>query len=659
VERHRIADFKPAIAVGPEAIGMGEPSTVDVASGASTAPRPGRDRRDFYALTLGCVGVVYGDIGTSPIYALRESLRHLHGGDFNRTEVIGVVSLLIWALIVVVTLKYVIFLMRADNKGEGGTLSLLALVEGAMGRRTGFVFALGAAGAALFFGDAIITPAISVLSAVEGLEVMTPAVSPWVIPVTVIVLAVLFTVQANGTGAVAVWFGPITAVWFLVLAGTGLAHLADDPGVLHAFDPRFALRFLAGAHGLALVVLGSVFLAVTGAEALYADMGHFGRRPIRVAWLGFVFPALTLHYLGQGAFLLARPDAIENPLFLMTPSWALVPMVLLATLATVIASQAVISGAYSLTRQAIRLGLLPRFEVRHTSETQRDQIYMPRINRMLFFGVVLLVVTFRTSSDLAAAYGIAVTGSMIVTSALAAFMLRHVRHWPWWGALAVVLPLVAIEGVFLVANLTKVVDGGWLPIGLAIGLMVVMWTWSRGSAIVLERIRRESVPLVDFVRMIGRSHPFRPEGMAVFLTLDPETAPTAALHNLKHNQVLHSRNLVLNVRTARQPYVADEEKLKITVLSDDFTLVIVTFGYAETPDIPLALTLLRKEGIKFDIMKTTFFVGRRSFKTSTRSDMPAWQDRLFVRLAAEASDATDFYRIPSGRVVELGQQIHV
>ncbi|WP_333825175.1 potassium transporter Kup [Pinisolibacter sp.] len=638
---------------------MREPTTGDTAPQASADPSAPQEQSRFFALTLGSIGVVYGDIGTSPLYALRESLRHLHGGGFDRPEVLGVVSLLIWALIVVVTLKYVLFLLRADNRGEGGTLSLLALVEGAMGRRTPFVFALAAAGAAMFFGDAIITPAISVLSAVEGLEVATPAVTPWVIPVTVLVLAVLFSVQASGTASVAAWFGPITAVWFVVLAVSGIVHLADDPGVLHALDPRFALRFLADARGLALIVLGSVFLAVTGAEALYADMGHFGRRPIRFAWLVVVFPALTVHYLGQGAFLLANPQAIDNPLFLMMPAWALVPMVVLATLATVIASQAVISGAYSLTRQAIRLGLLPRFEVRHTSETQRGQIYMPRINRMLFFGVVLLVVTFRTSSDLASAYGIAVTGSMIATSALAFFMLRHVWNWPWLGSLALVLPFIAIEAVFLVANLTKFVDGGWLPIGLAATMMVVMWTWSRGSAIVIDRIRRESVPLTDFVRMIGRSHPFRPEGTAVFLTLDPETAPTAALHNLKHNQVLHRHNLVLNVRTARTPYVSDEERLQIRPLSDDFTLVLVTFGYAETPDIPLALMLLRKEGFRYDIMKTTFFVGRRSFKTSTRSDMPAWQDRLFVRLAREASDATDFYRIPSGRVVELGQQIHV
>jgi len=638
---------------------MPEAETPLPSSTSPSAPTAPSRRGAFFGLTLGSIGVVYGDIGTSPLYALRESLRHLHGGGFARDEVLGVVSLLIWALIVVVTFKYVLFLLRADNRGEGGTLSLLALVEGAMGRRTGFVFALAAAGAALFFGDAIITPAISVLSAVEGLEEVTPAVGPWVVPVAIVVLAALFAVQAGGTGAVATWFGPITAVWFLVLAASGVVHILDDPAILLAVDPRHAVRFLAAAHGLSLVVLGSVFLAVTGAEALYADMGHFGRKPIAVAWLGFVFPALTLHYLGQGAFLLARPEAIANPLFLMMPAWALVPMVVLATLATVIASQAVISGAYSLTRQAIRLGLLPRFEVRHTSETQRGQIYMPRINRMLFIGVVLLVVTFRTSSGLASAYGIAVTGAMIVTSALAFFMLRDVWKWSLAASLALVTPLVGVEGVFLVANLTKFLDGGWLPIGLAAMMMVVMWTWSRGSRIVLERIRRESVPIDDFVRIIARSHPFRPEGTAVFLTLDPETAPTAALHNLKHNQVLHRHNLILNVRTARQPYVSDERRLEILWLSEDFTLVLVNFGYVETPDIPLALTLLRREGFKYDIMRTTFFVGRRSFKPSERSEMPAWQDRLFVRLAREASDATDFYRIPSGRVVELGQQIHV
>jgi KUP system potassium uptake protein len=637
---------------------MREPTTGDTAPNASAGPSEAHDKKRFFALTLGSIGVVYGDIGTSPLYALRESLRHLHGGGFDRAEVFGVVSLLIWALIVVVTLKYVIFLMRADNKGEGGTLSLLALVEGAIGR-TPFVFILAAAGAALFFGDAIITPAISVLSAIEGLEVVAPAVTPWVLPVTLVVLAVLFAVQARGTGAVAAWFGPITAVWFAILAVSGFVHILDDPGIVFALDPRHAVRFLGEAGSIGLVVLGSVFLAVTGAEALYADMGHFGRLPIRVAWLGFVFPALAVHYLGQGAFLATHHDAIDNPFFLMMPTWTLIPVVIMATLATVIASQAVISGAYSLTRQAIRLGLLPRFEVRHTSETQRGQIYMPRVNRMLFFGVVLLVVTFRSSSNLASAYGISVTATMLVDSVLAVVMLRTAWRWPLWKALAIVLPFAVVESVFLAANSMKIVDGGWVPVGLAGTLMVVMWTWSRGSRIVLDRIRRESVPLSDFLRMIGRSHPFRPEGTAVFLTLDPETAPTAALHNLKHNRVLHRHNLILNVRTARAPWVPDEERLEIRPLNDDFTLVLVTFGYAETPDIPLALTLLRKEGIKFDIMKTTFFVGRRSFKTSTRSDMPAWQDRLFVRLAREASDATDFYRIPSGRVVELGQQIHV
>ena len=613
----------------------------------------------FVALTLGSIGVVYGDIGTSPLYALRESLRHLHGGGFVRSEVLGVVSLLIWALVVVVTLKYVLFLMRADNKGEGGTLSLLALIEGAMGRRTPYVFMLGAAGAALFFGDAIITPAISVLSAVEGLEVLTPTVTPWVLPVTLVVLSVLFLVQSRGTGTVAAWFGPITAVWFVILAVSGLTHILDDPAIFTALDPRHGLRFLSQARGIGLVVLGSVFLAVTGAEALYADMGHFGRKPIRFAWLAVVFPALTLHYLGQGAFLLARPDAIDNPFFLMMPAWALVPVLIMATLATVIASQAVISGAYSLTRQAIRLGLLPRFEVRHTSETQRGQVYMPRVNRLLFVGVVLLVLTFRSSSNLASAYGISVTATMLVDTTLAFIMLHVVWKWRLGTAFVLVIPFFLVEATFLAANSLKIVDGGWLPIGLASTMMVIMWTWARGSRIVFDKLRRENVPLTDLIRMLGRSHPFRPEGTAVFLTLDPETAPTTVLHNLKHNKVLHRQNLILNVKTSRAPYAADEDRLDIRVMSDDFTLVIVTFGYAETPDIPLALALLRKEGVKFDIMKTTFFVGRRSFKTSARSEMPWWQDRLFVTLAREASDATDFYRIPSGRVVELGQQISV
>jgi KUP system potassium uptake protein len=577
----------------------------------------------------------------------------------TRDEVLGVVSLLVWALIFIVTIKYVFFLMRADNKGEGGTLSLLALAEGSLGRRTLFVFVLGAAGAALFYGDAIITPAISVLSAVEGLKLVTPVFEPYVLPLTVVILVVLFAVQSSGTGAVAAWFGPITAVWFLAIAATGLAHIFDDPGIFLAFDPRYAIDFLLNEGLVGFIVLGSVFLAVTGAEALYADMGHFGRKPIQVAWLGLVFPALALNYLGQGAFVLANPAAIENPFFLMAPDWALLPMVLLATAATVIASQAVITGAFSLTQQAVQLGLLPRFEIRHTSETQAGQIYMPRVNGLLLIGVLFLVILFKNSSSLASAYGIAVTGTMLVTTLLAFVVLWKTWHWPLPLAALAILPFVVVESIFMAANLLKLFDGGWLPLTMAGAIVVAMWTWVRGTRIVSEKSRRESVPLASVVRMLERSKPFRPPGTAVFLTSDPDTAPAALMHNLKHNTVLHARNVILTVMTARTPKVPDADRITIEKITEDFTRLIVRFGYMEQPNIPRALAICRKQGLKLDIMTTTFFVGRRTFKASANSGMPLWQDKLFISMAKDAANATDFYAIPSGRVVELGQQITV
>jgi KUP system potassium uptake protein len=642
---------------------------IQVTSETSDAPanrEPGvegasavKGQAGFWGLTLGSVGVVYGDIGTSPLYALRESLAHAAADGLTRDEVLGVVSLLVWALIFIVTIKYVFFLMRADNKGEGGTLSLLALAEGSLGRRTLFVFVLGAAGAALFYGDAIITPAISVLSAVEGLKLVTPVFEPYVLPLTVVILVVLFAVQSSGTGAVAAWFGPITAVWFLAIAATGLAHIFDDPGIFLAFDPRYAIDFLLNEGLVGFIVLGSVFLAVTGAEALYADMGHFGRKPIQVAWLGLVFPALALNYLGQGAFVLANPAAIENPFFLMAPDWALLPMVLLATAATVIASQAVITGAFSLTQQAVQLGLLPRFEIRHTSETQAGQIYMPRVNGLLLIGVLFLVILFKNSSSLASAYGIAVTGTMLVTTLLAFVVLWKTWHWPLPLAALAILPFVVVESIFMAANLLKLFDGGWLPLTMAGAIVVAMWTWVRGTRIVSEKSRRESVPLASVVRMLERSKPFRPPGTAVFLTSDPDTAPAALMHNLKHNTVLHARNVILTVMTARTPKVPDADRITIEKITEDFTRLIVRFGYMEQPNIPRALAICRKQGLKLDIMTTTFFVGRRTFKASANSGMPLWQDKLFISMAKDAANATDFYAIPSGRVVELGQQITV
>jgi KUP system potassium uptake protein len=611
----------------------------------------------FWGLTLGSIGVVYGDIGTSPLYAFRESIQHAAHDGLTRAEVVGVTSLLLWALILIVTVKYVMVLLRADNNGEGGTLSLLALAEGAIGRRTPFVFALGAAGAALFYGDAIITPAISVMSAVEGLKLVTPFFDPYVIPITLVILVALFVVQSKGTGAVAAWFGPITLVFFAAIAAAGLVHVFDDPAIFLAFDPSNAVRFMIDEKVIGFVVLGSVFLAVTGAEALYADMGHFGRAPIRFAWLTVVFPALALNYLGQGAFVLANPAAIENPFFLMVPDWALLPMVVLATAATVIASQAVITGAFSLTQQAVQLGLLPRFEIWHTSETQAGQIYMPRVNVLLLVGVLLLVALFRNSSNLASAYGIAVTGTMVVTTLLAFMVAWKAMKWPPLLAGLAVAPFLLIEGAFMVANLLKLFDGGYVPLALAAAMVLCMWTWVRGTRIVFEKSRRDSIPLKDAIRMIARSKPFRPPGTAVFLTSDPKTAPPALLHNLKHNSVIHARNVIMTVRTATTPTVPEAERIAIEPLAEDFTRLIITFGYMEEPNIPRALALCRKQGLKLDIMSTTFFVARRSFRASAETGMPLWQDRIFIAMAKDAANATDFYSIPSGRVVELGQQI--
>jgi KUP system potassium uptake protein len=611
------------------------------------------------ALALGSVGVVYGDIGTSPLYALRESLIHTHREGVNEHNVIGTVSLLLWALFFIVTAKYVLFLMRADNKGEGGTLSLMALAQSALGRRVAPVFFLGVAGAALFSGDAIITPAISVLSALEGLNVATPVFSDYVLPLTVVVLITVFAVQSHGTARVASFFGPIMAVFFIIIGLLGLVHIPDAPRILLAFNPLHGLGFLFGHGLLGFIVLGSVFLAVTGAEALYADMGHFGRIPIQFAWLFFVLPALTLNYLGQGALVLVNKSAIANPFFLLAPSWALLPMVLLATIATVIASQAVITGAFSLARQAIQLGLLPRMEIQHKSESQEGQIFIPKINQLLLIGVVLLVLLFKSSSALASAYGIAVSGTMVVTTALAFVVVWKRWHWPIWAAVSFVSAFLLIDCIFFAANLMKVVQGGWVPLLLACCSMVVMWTFVRGNKLLSQKMMRDSIPLKDLIRMLEKSKPTRVPGTAIFLTNQLEVAPSALLHNIKHNKVLHEHVWIMSVRTEDTPRVPLASRYEITKLSDDFTGITLHYGYMETPRVPAALALLRKSGLKFDIMTTSFFLGRRTIKIAPTSDMPAWQDHLFISLSKQAIDATEFFAIPSDRVVELGAQVAV
>jgi len=615
----------------------------------------------FLALTVGSVGVVYGDIGTSPLYALREAVSaSTGGGAITRDSVFGVLSLILWALIVTVTLKYVVVLLRADNNGEGGTLALMALAQRALRRGANVIVLCGIVSAALFYGDAMITPALSVLSAVEGLNVATPELDPRaVVFLTVAILVVLFAVQSRGTARVAAFFGPIMTLWFVVIAIPGVAHVAADPEVLLAFNPVYAVSFLAGHGTISFVTLGAVFLAVTGAEALYADLGHFGRKPIQTAWLALVLPALALNYLGQGALVLANPAAIENPFFLLYPGWALLPMVLLATIATVIASQAVISGAYSLSQQAIQLGILPRLEIRHTSEAHYGQIYVPRVNLLLLLGVLMLVAVFRSSSALTSAYGIAVSGTMVVTGIMAIVVVWRVWHWSLLAAALLMVPFVLIDLTFLSANMLKVVEGGWVPLALGAFVMLVMYTWRRGTRLLYEKTRRQETPLQELVAMLERKPPQRVRGTAVFLTSDPTSAPTALMHSLKHYKVLHERNIILTIETSSTPRVDPTERVRIEPVSDTFTLLRLKFGFMEMPNVPRALAIARKLGCSFDIMSTSFFLSRRALKPAAHSGMPRWQDRLFILLTRFANDATDYFQIPTDRVVEVGTQVTI
>ena len=638
-------------------------SDAAVQGGAPDAPAAPRGRA-LPAMIVGSIGVVYGDIGTSPLYALRESLSHAAKADILTEEaVIGAISLLLYALIFTVTAKYVVFLMRADNRGEGGILSLMALAQtalgGRVGRRANLVFLFGVAGAALFSGDAIITPAISVLSAVEGLDLVTSRLTEYVIPITIVILVTLFWVQSQGTARVAALFGPIMIVFFLTIGALGAMHIPEAPQVLRAFDLRAGLRFLIEHGWIGFAVLGSVFLGVTGAEALYADMGHFGRLPIQVAWTFFVLPALLLNYLGQGALILSKPEAIENPFFLLAPEWLLLPLVVLSTVATVIASQAVVTGAFSLARQAIQLGLLPRLEVTHTSEMQEGQIYIGRVNRLLLVGVLILVLVFKSSSALASAYGIAVTGTMVTTTALAFVVVWKRWRWPLWASILLISGFLAIDLAFLAANLMKVKDGGWVPLLLAGCSMIVMWTWVRGTHLLAVKTHRDSIPIRELIGMLAKSKPTRVPGTAIFLTSDPNVAPTALMHNLKHNKVLHERVLVICVNSEDLPRIAPERRFEIEKLSDDFTRITLRYGFMESPRVPAALAAMRKVGLKYDIMTTSFFLGRRSIKESATSEMPVWQDKLYVALTKQSANATDFFSIPSDRVVELGARVTI
>jgi KUP system potassium uptake protein len=613
-------------------------------------------------LVIGAIGVVYGDIGTSPLYTMREVFGGSHGMPLTLDNVYGLLSVVFWALVIIVTLKYVVLIMRADNRGEGGILALTALVSHGLERHDRlrwWLVGLGIFGAAMFFGDAMITPAISVLSAVEGLEVMAPGLDDFVVPITVVIMIALFAIQKHGTASVGKLFGPITSVWFVTLAILGLVHIVGHPSVLEAMLPHHAVRFVT-AHPLATFLsLGAVVLAVTGTEALYADMGHFGASPIRRAWLFFVMPALVLNYFGQGALLLSRPEAIKNPFYLLAPGWALLPLVILATFATVIASQAVISGAYSLARQAVQMGYCPRLQIQHTSEREIGQIYIPFINWTLLLAVLLLVVGFQSSSALAGAYGIAVTMAMLIDSVLIFFVMRRIWHWSLPVALAITVPLALIDFAFLASNSLKIPAGGWFPILIGAAIFLLLTTWKRGRIILMQRLSEDAMPLELFVESIGAAPPMRVPGTSVFLTSTPDRVPHALLHNLKHNKVLHERVVFLTIVVRDYPYVPDAERLAIEALGSDFYRMQAFYGFKDEPDVPGVLELAGRNGFAFDMMDTSFFLSRETLIATKVPGMALWRERLFASMSKNAVKASDFFGIPTNRVVELGTQVEL
>lgn len=632
-------------------------ATRGVVDGSAETTR--HQNRNFPFLVIGALGVVYGDIGTSPIYAFRQALAVGSGQGSPEAEVLGLLSLIVWALTLTVAVKYVFFVTRADNRGEGGTLSLMALARKSFIGAPAWVTALGIVGAALFFGDAMLTPAISVLSAVEGIEIVAPNFDGLVIPLTLAIVIGLFAVQRYGTAKVGVVFGPVTAVWFTVLGLSGLVQIMDNPFVLWALNPVHAVSFLIENSGLAFVVMGAVFLAVTGAEGLYVDMGHFGRRPIVFAWFAMVFPCLLLNYFGQGAFVLsAGIGNVTSPFFEMQPEWARLPFIGLTTIATIIASQAVISGAFSLTRQAVALNLVPRMVVRHTSETESGQIYLPQVNTALMIAVIVMVLAFGSSEALSAAYGVAVSGIMLVTLALLLVVMMRRWRWPRWAIFGFGAVYLLVDGGFFAVNAAKFNDGGWVPLTVALVLSVVMGIWIRGRKRLNERTRRDELPLSLLLDSLEGKKTTTVPGTAIFLTADPDSAPTALLHSLKHYTVLHEHNVILTVKTSPSPRVDDEEKIHFEAYNSLFSKMVVTFGYMETPNLPKALALARKLGWTYEIMSTSFFLSRRTLKlTQKNGPLRNWEDRVFASLAHNASDATAYFHLPTGRVVEIGMQL--
>jgi KUP system potassium uptake protein len=616
--------------------------------------------RARHGLMIGALGVVYGDIGTSPLYTVRQCFDNI--GDVRPHSIFGVLSLIAWSLFIVVTVKYVIVIMRADNRGEGGILALNALALRATRRGTraaGWILAAGLIGAALFYGDGVITPAISVLSAVEGLKVATPVFDPYVIPITVVLLVALFLLQRRGTGTVGDFFGPIMGVWFLTLAGLGVVEIARHPAILLALDPILGVRFLYADPGRGFVLLGAVVLAVTGAEALYADMGHFGLKPMRRAWLYFVFPALLLNYFGQGALLLHDPTTLTNPFYLLAPQWFRFPLVIMASVATVIASQAVISGAFSITRQAVQLGYLPRLEIRHTSEQEIGQIYVPKLNLFLLIAVVALVLGFRSSDNLGSAYGIAVTGTMTITTILAFVYVRGVLKWPWLWSAPLFTFFLAVDVLFFSANAIKIKEGGWFPVAVALAVYTVMAAWRIGRQQLTAVRARGGLPLETFITSIRPDHPVRVPGTAVFTTANNQVVPNALLHNLKHNHVLAERVILMTVITEDIPHVGDDQRLEIRHLDKNFHTITLHYGFMDQPNIPRALAQCRVMHFQFKLLETSFFVGREKIVANRKTRIWRWRKSLFIFMANNMLDATEFFRIPPNRVIELGGQIEI
>ncbi|MEW5927856.1 MAG: potassium transporter Kup [Gemmatimonadota bacterium] len=628
-----------------------------------TSHHPPASGRYFYVLALTALGVVYGDIGTSPIYALRESLGPHYGLAPTPGNVLGVLSLIFWALIIVISIKYLAFVMRADNRGEGGMIALTSLVAPPQRMRPGSrrwtLVLAGLFGASLLYGDSMITPAISVLSAIEGLEVATPLFEPYVIPATVTILVGLFAVQYRGTAGVGKVFGPVTFLWFLTLAVLGLGQVVQNPAVLAAVNPLYGARFFAENGIPGFLVLGSVFLAVTGGEALYADMGHFGRGPIRFTWFTVVLPALLLNYFGQGALLIRDPAAIEHPFFLMAPQWALYPLVALTTAATVIASQAVISGAFSLTRQAVQLGYLPRMEIEHTSERQIGQIYIPSVNWLLMLASIGLVLGFRSSSNLAAAYGVAVTTDMVFTTILFAYVARNRFGWAVWKVGALVTAFLVVDLAFWGANIVKVPDGGWFPLVIAAGFFTIMTTWKKGRQILADRLQSQTLPIELFLKDVRENARTRVPGTAVYMYGNPAGTPPALLHNLVHNKVLHERVVFLTVETEEVPTLLDEQRSEVTDLGTGMFRIVLRYGFTEDPDIPAALARIQHPDLDLRPMQTSFFLGRETLIASKKPGMALWREMLFALMSRNARTATSFFGLPPNRVVELGAQIEL